>query len=146
LKTISNKIYLEDIIENKGHVLSGKNNGCNARYRFKIDFLEKLYDRIYVIVPEDIFSITPSFWIGLFGNVISKLGKEDFLNKFSFIPQHDYFDSLDEAIDRIISRKNIVGGLLDKIDENEYQKVKRKMIITAKTEDLIKSFKNIFKW
>ena len=84
-------------------VFTGRDRGKAVREKSKLDEIEASYDSVNIIVPEDIYSINPSFFEELFVNVVKKLGKNDFLKKFKFTYQgYDFEDKLIEAIERIL--------------------------------------------
>lgn len=104
-----NTINLEDFRarDNKNGIISkvftGRDRGEIVRKNSKIDELEKRYDSINIIIPENIYSINPSFFEELFVNVVKKIGKEEFLNKFKFTYNgFNFEDKLIEAVDRIL--------------------------------------------
>lgn len=88
-------------------VFTGRDRGELVRNKSKVDEIESLYESVDIIIPNNIYSINPSFFEELFVNVVKKLGKEKFLEKFKFTSQgnYDYHKQLDEAIDRILRPK-----------------------------------------
>lgn len=111
-----NLIYLEDyrvIGEDgsKAKVFTGRDRGEYVRKVSKMDEIEKKFDEIDVIIPDDIYSINPSFFEELFINVVLKLGKEKFLSKFKFkvIGDYNIQKPLNEAIMRILRKKTAIG-------------------------------------
>jgi restriction endonuclease Mrr len=110
---ISNRINLEDFRvkdTRKGiisKVFTGRDRGKKVREDSKIDLIEEKCDSVEIIIPDNIYSINPSFFEELFVNVVKKLGKEKFLEKFTFISEGDYDCNkpLNEAIDRILRSK-----------------------------------------
>ncbi|MDD4604605.1 MAG: DUF4325 domain-containing protein [Bacteroidales bacterium] len=88
-------------------VFTGRDRGESVRIKCKIDEIERSYENIKIVIPKDIYSINPSFFEELFINVVKKLGKEAFLQKFQFIYEgYDFEDKLIEAIDRILRENN----------------------------------------
>ena len=58
------------------------------------------------VIPNDIFSITPSFLEELFFNVVKVYGKEKLYEKLDLEGNiYDLHEPLNEAIDRILQRK-----------------------------------------
>lgn len=88
-------------------VFTGRDRGELVRKTSKIDDIENSYDNVTIIIPDNVYSINPSFFEELFINVVKKLGKERFLQKFNFISEgsYDYKKQLHEAIDRILRPK-----------------------------------------
>lgn len=109
--TSNNIINLEDFRAKDGHriskVFTGRDRGMDVRKKSKIDLLEEKYDNITIIIPSDIYSINPSFLEEFLINVVMKLGKEKFLEKFSFKTEGEYDinTSVNQAIDRILKNK-----------------------------------------
>ena len=87
---MNNDIYKLDITKNiEGRdsiiVISGRNLGKEQRKKLKIDKLVKQYKVIEIIIPENIYSISSSFFLGMFGDIVrSCKTKESFLEKFKF--------------------------------------------------------------
>lgn len=108
-----NTINLEDFRardDKKGiisKVFTGRDRGEIVRDKSKLDKIETEYEIVNIIIPEDIYSINPSFFEELFVNVVKKLGKEKFLEKFQFTYKgYNFEDKLIEAIDRILRDNN----------------------------------------
>ena len=113
MSEISNIIKLEDHRvkdpkKNKiSKVFTGRDRGKKVRVDSKIDLLEKRYESIKIIIPDNIYSINPSFFEELFVNVVLKLGKDEFLRRFEFesVGSYNYEKPLNEAISRILRNK-----------------------------------------
>lgn len=110
-KTNDNTIDLEDYRTRGSKVFTGRDRGKDVRLRSKLDEIESNFSEVYVIIPDNIYSINPSFFEELFLNVVLKLGKEGFLNKFKFesIGAYRFEKPLIEAIDRILRKKTAIG-------------------------------------
>ena len=110
-----NTINLEDFRVREGDVISkvftGRDRGKLVRERSNIDSIEASNDKVIIVIPDNVYSINPSFFEELFVNVVKKLGKEGFLSKFEFRSEGDYEyeDQLSEAIDRILHTKTAIG-------------------------------------
>lgn len=85
-------------------VFTGRDRGELVRRQSRIDDIENEYDTVTIIIPDNIYSINPSFFEELFVNVVKKLGKDVFLSKFKFKSEgnYNYENRLNEAIDRIL--------------------------------------------
>lgn len=92
-------------------VFTGRDRGKDVRIKSEIDFLETQYSEIQIIIPNNIFSINPSFFEELFVNVVTKLGKDVFLQKFKFTSMgpYNYEKPLNEAIQRILRNNTALG-------------------------------------
>lgn len=88
-------------------VFTGRDRGKKVRIESNIDNLEKEFEIVEIFIPENIYSINPSFFEELFVNVVTKLGKDEFLEKFKFtsLGKYNYEKPLNEAIDRILRSK-----------------------------------------
>ena len=82
-----------------------------VRKESRIDELEANNDKVIIEIPEDIYSINPSFFEELFLNVVLKLRKDAFLEKFSLKAKGEYSftNEFMEAIDRILNDSTAIG-------------------------------------
>lgn len=109
-----NIIDLEDFRVKDGSriskVFTGRDRGAIVRKKSKIDELEQKYDTVKIIIPDNIYSINPSFFEEFLVNVVTKLGKQAFLEKFEFESKGDYeyFAPLNQAIDRILKTQTAI--------------------------------------
>lgn len=108
---IHNTINLEDFRVEGAKVFTGRDRGKYVRTESKIDEIEAANEEIFIIIPDNIYSINPSFFEELFINVVSKLGKDDFLKKFKFksLGTYNFEKPLTEAINRILRNKTALG-------------------------------------
>lgn len=108
-------INLEEFRVKKGNAISkvftGRDRGEMVRKKSKIDELEREFDKVTIIIPKDIRSINPSFFEEMLKNVVLKIGREKFLEKFSFqsLGSYNYSKPLNEAIDRILRPDTAIG-------------------------------------
>ena len=105
-----NIINLEDFRVEGAKVFTGRDRGKYVREQSKIDEIENTYDEVKIIIPNDIYSIIPSFFEELFLNVVTKLGREKFKTKFAFecLGEYKFEKALNEAIDRILRTKTAI--------------------------------------
>jgi len=112
-----NIIHLEDyrVISKDGKtvakVFTGRDRGEDVRIASKIDEIEKSFDSVTIVIPDNIYSINPSFFEELFVNVVFKLGREKFLEKFKFesLGNYNLERPLSEAIIRILRKNTAIG-------------------------------------
>lgn len=106
-----NTINLEDYRVQGAKVLTGRDRGKYVRQTSNLDEIEAKYDEVIIIIPKDIYSIIPSFFEELFLNVILKLGRVKFFEKFKIesLGEYKYEKPLNEAIDRILRNKTAIG-------------------------------------
>jgi len=111
-----NIINLEDyrVIDKDGSVakvFTGRDRGEDVRKASNIDKIEEKYETVVIVIPDNIYSINPSFFEELFVNVVIKLGKEKFREKFVFesLGKYNYEKPLSEAIMRILRKNTAIG-------------------------------------
>lgn len=100
-------IRLEDYRAKGAKVFTGRDRGAQVRKDSKLDEIEPKSDKVNFIIPDNVYSINPSFFEELFENVVTKLGKDGFYAKFNFVSEGEYHfeKSLNEAIDRLLRKK-----------------------------------------
>ncbi|MDE6769426.1 MAG: DUF4325 domain-containing protein, partial [Muribaculaceae bacterium] len=57
-------------------VFTGRERGAEVRVQSGIDNLFSESEPLKVVIPDDVFSITPSFLEELFKNIVMRYGKE----------------------------------------------------------------------
>ena len=89
-------------------VFTGRDKGKYVRNTSKFDEVEKNNDKIIFKIPANLFSINPSFFEELLINVVIKLGKDGFWEKYEFVNEgnYKYEKPLNDAIDRILRENN----------------------------------------
>lgn len=97
-------IDLENYRTPGAKIFTGRDRGEEVRIASKIDELADKYDHIKIIIPDNLFSINPSFFEELFVNVVTKYKEIGFNEKFSFenMGTYPYEKPLKEAINRIL--------------------------------------------
>ena len=105
-----NVLNLEDYRAIGAKVFTGRDRGKFVREKSEIDLIEDRFEKIEIIIPDNVYSIIPSFFEELFLNVVLKLGKIGFINKFIFKSEgsYPYEKPLNEAIDRILRHKTAI--------------------------------------
>jgi hypothetical protein len=107
-KTIDLGIY-----QTKGaKVFTGRDRGIEVREESKIDEIEKQYEKIIILIPDNIMSINPSFLEEFLFNVVTKLKKDAFNRKFKFDGKNSRYkidSDLEEAIERILRKENALS-------------------------------------
>lgn len=86
--TIDLSHFVEDHPNIKAMI--GMDYGDRVRQKSKIDDLEKEYDRIEILIPADIRTLSISFLEGFFKNVVEKLGISGFFEKFTWRSLGDF--------------------------------------------------------
>ena len=70
--------------------LSGKESGVAAREHFKLDSLDAAEGPINVMIPTEVYNISPSFFCGMFGKSYEMLGHSKLLDHYHFAGVPDY--------------------------------------------------------
>lgn len=110
-----NIIDLEDFraqsAKMKSMVFTGRDRGIDIRTRSNINNIADRYDKVILIIPDDIMSINPSFFEELLRDVVTKYGKDGFLAKFEVkcSGDYNYQRPLSEAIQRILKDESAIG-------------------------------------
>lgn len=104
-------INLEKYKSPNSKVFTGRDNGKKVREQSRIDEIEKDAEKVTVVIPAGIYSINPSFFEEFFFNVVTRLGRDKFLEKFELISlgRLSYDSILTEAINRILRTKTALG-------------------------------------
>ncbi len=66
-------------------VFAGREAGHACRRFFKLDELDKVGTQIKVTIPEEVYSVNASFFLGMFGDSIRRLGKDRFRSQYHFV-------------------------------------------------------------
>lgn len=103
-----NSINLNDCRQKGSKVLSGRNEGKLWRKKFKLDNLDKCDCKVIVDIPEDLFSINISFFLGLFGNSVRKLGEKAFKEKYEFSCDEVIMEDIDTGIKNALKTSDVL--------------------------------------
>ncbi|TGE26920.1 DUF4325 domain-containing protein [Hymenobacter metallicola] len=92
-------------------VYTGRDRGEEVRKKSRVDELAESADHVIVRIPEDTFSINPSFLEEFFRNIVKKMGASAFWQKFSFDNKGEYQvkDNLQLAIERILRKSSALS-------------------------------------
>lgn len=94
-----------DAVANKGQVrnLAGKPRGEAARVAFHLDEVDHASDVVTVEVPDYIYAISSSFFLGLFSRSVVALGGiEGFLNHYRFRASDTVMRQIYHGLDRCV--------------------------------------------
>ncbi len=81
------------------HNLSGHERGLAAREKFHIESLDGSEEPVVVAVPEFVYTITPSFFQGMFAESVKRfVTREAFLKKYRFNAQPVVLKQIDRGI------------------------------------------------
>ena len=101
-------IDLENFRTKGSKVFTGRPRGEQVRTDSKVNELATKFDKIIVIIPENIYSVNPSFLEEFLKNVVQKLGEDKFYTQFQFICKGEYQINRDlgEAVGNILKEEN----------------------------------------
>lgn len=85
----------------KSRVFSGRERGEEVRKKSRLDEYVKKRETIHIQVPNDIFSINPSFLEEFLSTAVKVFGKNKFSQYVIFDEPFKFKCQLDEAVDRI---------------------------------------------
>ena len=106
------KIYIENYDKSKMKnliVLSGRELGDNLRKNFKLNELDNNDKQYEIVFPENIISISTSFFLAMFGESVRKYGsKEKFEDKYIFNVNNNMKSNINDGINDAL---NNVDGL-----------------------------------
>ncbi|MBO3760403.1 hypothetical protein [Ciceribacter sp. L1K22] len=81
------------------HNLSGHDRGLAARKKFKLEELDKAGDQVVVSIPDFVYSVTPSFFQGMFAESVRLFGnREKFLSRYQFRADPVVLEQIDNGI------------------------------------------------
>lgn len=67
-------------------ILAGRDRGERARKEEKLDSLDRAEEvEVTVVIPEHIYSVNSSFFLGMFDRSIRALGAEGFRRRYKFV-------------------------------------------------------------
>jgi hypothetical protein len=92
-------------------IFTGRDRGEEVRNKSRINELINTFDKVEIIVPDDVITINPSFLEELFRDVVLKLGKTSFYDKFKFtcLGPYKIEANLDTAVERILRKNSALG-------------------------------------
>lgn len=102
-------IELEQLTKGEVHNLSGHDRGQAARAHFNLSDMDSTDGVIVVHVPEHIYTITSSFFQGMFAESVTKLGDRDtFLSRYRFDADPVVLQQIEQGIRAsLMTRKSI---------------------------------------
>lgn len=104
------KINLHQYRTGTSKIFSGRDKGIGVRKEKKLDEIDKNSEQVVVSIPKDTWTINSSFFGGLFEKSVIDLGREKFLEKYTFV-----FD--DGSVLSSELRQNIDEGIHDALNE-----------------------------
>lgn len=78
-------IDLADYNSQGVRVYAGRDRGEAARAKARLEEADNAGDSVSVKIPDDVFSINSSFFLGMFADSIRKLGEVEFRRRYAFV-------------------------------------------------------------
>jgi len=92
-----------------GPVFIGRDRGRKVRDKLDVDKLDVSDVQVSVNVPQNTYSINPSFFLALFGDSIRKFGsEEEFFNKYNINAPDHIMESIKSIVSRALLEKKIL--------------------------------------
>lgn len=92
------------------HNLSGHDRGLAAREQYGLAEIDRSGDVVRVTVPEDVYTLTPSFFQGMFASSVQATGgdRDRFLDRFRFNATPLVLQQVDRGITAVRTRRQEV--------------------------------------
>ena len=94
-----------DLVANGGQVrnLAGKPRGEDARRAFRLDEIDHEVGIVTVTIPDYIYAVSSSFFLGLFSRSVASLGSADaFFAHYRFSASDSIMRQIQHGIDRCL--------------------------------------------
>jgi hypothetical protein len=89
-------------------LLSGRDSGVAARQRFNVAKLDRGIGEISVLIPDEVFSLNTSFFLGLFGESVRVLGEDGFRKRYRFVCDEDvHRPTIERGIEKALKESSI---------------------------------------
>jgi hypothetical protein len=98
-------------LTNDGEVrnLSGHERGHAARENYHLDAADDANEAVRIIVPEEIYSVTSSFFQGMFSESVRRAGtRESFLSRFEFDAPPVVLRQIERGIEASLMRRGSI--------------------------------------
>ncbi len=98
-----------DLSQLEGPIYSGRDRGRSAREQFGLDELNLEEADVTVVVPQDTYSVTSSFFLGMFGPLLIEAGStEAFLKHIHFDADDELGQQIGEYATRAFENKSLL--------------------------------------
>lgn len=92
-------------------VFTGRSRGLADRKKLRLDQLDQAQDNVVVRIPQGVYTVTSSYFLGLFGESIRFLGRDGFLTHYIFEAPTHVAQKIDDWIARALrNKKSLFGG------------------------------------
>jgi hypothetical protein len=94
----------------EGLVYTGRDRGERLREVFGLDRADEANEPVEVKIPDDAYTISSSFFLGLFGPSVVKAGtKERFYQRYHFTSPEFLREAVDGYVMRALQNRNLFG-------------------------------------
>lgn len=91
-----------------GPVYTGRDRGARLRAELDLDRVDTSDETVDVRIPEGTYTVTSSFFLGLFGPSVVKLGSKDrFFQKYHFLAPAFLKPDVDGYVARALQSRNL---------------------------------------
>ena len=89
--------------------LSGRLRGLAAREKFHLEEMDRSGEMVEVRVPDYVYSMTPSFFQGLFGSSVHALGDDErlFRERFRFVAPAIVLQQIERGLAATLTSRNL---------------------------------------
>lgn len=101
-------INLNDFRSEGTRVFSGRARGQAVLKSIDLLGLEKTKELITVIIPPDTIAFNPSFFLGLFGESVRRLGRAEFDRLYNFNANPIFTPDIEEGKQRALLESNVL--------------------------------------
>ncbi|MGY6161831.1 hypothetical protein [Paraburkholderia strydomiana] len=97
-----------DFRDIEGPIYSGRPRGESLRRKYELDAVDSSPAHVAVKVPDSTYSVTSSFFLGLFGPSVLAAGSRDaFFKKFQFSAKPVLLDAFADYANRALQTKTL---------------------------------------
>lgn len=97
-----------DFSKIEGPVYTGRDRGERLRTSYKLDVLDAAKTKIRVLIPEETYSISSSFFLGMFGPSVVNSGSKDlFYSRYEFVADDFLRSIIDGHVQRALQDRNL---------------------------------------
>lgn len=103
-----NQVHTIDFRKIDGLVYTGRDRGERLRDEFHLDDLDASDEVVEVSIPDNIYTISSSFFLGMFGPSVVKAGSKDlFYQRYHFKSPEFLREVVDGYVARALHNRNL---------------------------------------
>src|ERR1700741_4832029 len=100
--------FLIDLAKFNGPVYTGRERGESLRKHLELDKKDQEGIDVDVVIPNDTYTVTSSFFLGLFGPSVVRAGsKDEFFKRFHFRAPPYLRPEVDGYVARALQQRNL---------------------------------------